>query len=65
MKQYNLVFEEYIQLIQEQGSLCFEKDGISYYILYQISQNGTISIPDGLDYIISNDNSSGYIVTAF
>jgi D-alanyl-D-alanine carboxypeptidase len=65
MQQCKLVFEEYIQLIQEQGSLYFEKDGINYYIFHQAPQNGAISVPDGLDYIISNDNSGGYIVTAF
>ena len=64
MKQYNLVFEEYMQLIQEQGSLYFEKDGVSYFILHQIPQNGTILVPDGFDYNISSDNTGGYIVTA-
>jgi len=65
MKQNNLVLEEYIQLIQEQGSLYFEKDGVTYYILYQVPQNGMIDLPDGLDFIISSDNTGGYIVTAW
>lgn len=65
MKQNNLVLEEYIQLIQEQGSLCFEKDSITYYISYQVPQNSMIYLPEGLDFLISNDNTGGYIVTAW
>jgi D-alanyl-D-alanine carboxypeptidase len=65
IKQNNIVLEEYIQLIQNQGGLRLEKDGITYHILHQVPQNGVINIPDGLDFIVSNDNTGGYIVTAW
>lgn len=61
----NLVFEEYIELIQEQGTLYFQIEGIDYYVLYQVPQNGTIYVPEGMDFIISRDNTGGYIVTAW
>ena len=65
MKQNNFVFEEYITFIQEQTFFYFEKDGITYYILHQVPQNGTINVPRDLNFMISNDNTGGYIVTAW
>jgi D-alanyl-D-alanine carboxypeptidase len=65
MRKNNLVFEEYVQLIQSRGSLTFSHGGITYFILHQISENGIIYLPEGLNYMVSNDNSGGYIVTAW
>lgn len=47
MKQNNLVFEEYIQLIQERGNLYYEIDGTPYYILHQVPEDDMIYVPDG------------------
>jgi NADPH-dependent curcumin reductase CurA len=65
IKQNNLIFEEYIQHIQEQVSLYLEKDDISYYIYHQTPLNGMINIPEVLEFTISNDNTGGYIITAW
>lgn len=65
MKQENLVLEEYLKLIQEQGSIYYEIDDTPYYILYQLPKDDMINVPKGLDYIISSDNMGGYIVTAW
>ena len=65
MRQNNLVLEEYIKLIQSYGSLSFEKNGVVYYVLHQVPQNGMINLPDKQNLIISSDNMGGYIVTAW
>jgi len=61
----NLVLEEYIELLQELGSITFEKNGVTYHILRQIPKDGIIYVPTGLEFTISSDNTGGYIVKAW
>jgi len=63
--QNNLCFEEYIQFLKDNGGYQVEYDGKTYYVLYQIPSNGIIYVPESQDYNISNDNTGGYIVTAW
>ena len=65
MYHHNLVLEEYLQLIQDSGSITFEKGGINYLILFQAAQNGMIGLPHEMDFMVSSDNAGGYIVTAW
>ena len=65
MRQNNLVLEEYIEMLQQQGGLSFDRNGITYYILHQVPQNGMIYVPDGLAFTISSDNLGGYIISAW
>ena len=65
MMQGGLVLEEYIEHIQNSGSFSFEKGGVTYYVLHQITIDGMINLPDKLDFKISSDNMGGYIVTAW
>ncbi|MDR0468623.1 MAG: M15 family metallopeptidase [Peptococcaceae bacterium] len=63
--QYDLCFEEYIQFLGENGGYCALLDGKSYFVLYQSPKDGMIYVPESMDYSISNDNTGGYIVTAW
>ena len=65
MKRKNMVLEEYIRHIQEQGSLSIEKNGIAYIIMFQKAENGMINLPKGMNFTVSRDNSKGYIITAW
>ena len=65
MKQNNLVLEEYIQLIRRMGSISFEKNNTKYLILFQEAEDGTIKLPYGMDFSVSSDNISGFIITAW
>ena len=65
MHEHNLVLEEYIRFLQENGSYTTTLDGITYYVLYETPQNGMISIPENMNFRISGDNTGGYIITAW
>jgi D-alanyl-D-alanine carboxypeptidase len=65
MQQHNLVLEEYIELIQHSGGFSFEMDGKTYHLSHQMPQGGMINVPTELEFIVSNDNMGGYIVTAW
>jgi len=62
---HNLVLEEYIKLIQNQGGISFEKNSIIYHVLHQLPQNDIIYVPDELDFTVSADNLGGYIITTW
>jgi len=65
MRQNNLVFEEYIELIQSLGGISFEFNGRTYHVMHQMPQNGMIYLPFDLAFTVSSDNIGGYIVTAW
>jgi len=65
MRRNGLVLEEYITLLQGHEHISFENDGTTYHILYQIPQNGMISVPYGMQLVISAANTGGYIVKAW
>ena len=70
MQEHNLCMEEYITLLQNNyasGDLLRvdAADGSSYTIYYlrAVEENATVSLPSGLPYTASGDNTGGYIVT--
>jgi len=65
MHRNNLVLEEYIQLIQDRGVINIRHGGITYYVAFQEVQDGMLHIPYGMNFAVSNDNSRGYIFTAW
>ena len=65
MMQNNLVLEEYIELIQNTGSLSFEMNGKTYHILYQTQNDGMIYLPSDLEFTVSSNNTGSFIVTTW
>jgi len=65
MRQNNLVLEEYIELIQNTGGFSFEMNGRLYHVLHQIPQEDMINVSVDLEFIVSNDNMGGFILTAW
>lgn len=61
----NLVLEEYVQLLQSQGGISFEKNAVAYQVLYLRPQNGILYVPTELEFSISSSNAGGYIVKAW
>ena len=64
-QQQNLCFEEYIQLLKENGGYRATLDGKTYSVLYQVPQNSIIYVPGHQNYYISGDNTGGFIITAW
>ena len=62
MKRNNFVLEEYLQYIRQHGHFYFNKNGVTYHVLYQVPYDGMIYVPDGPEFIVSKDNKGGYIV---
>ena len=60
-----LALEEYIELLQERGSLRIEVEGRTYYIYRQVPVGGQLNLPTDREFIVSSDNKGGYIITAW
>jgi D-alanyl-D-alanine carboxypeptidase len=60
-----LVLEEYIDFLKEIGDYSVTFGGKKYTVLYQKSQNDIIYVPNTPNFNISNDNTGGYIITAW
>jgi len=65
MYKNNLVFEEYIKLIKKEGSLSFTYSDVEYLLLFEQAVNGTLNVPEGFNFWISNVYSNNYIITAW
>jgi len=61
----NLCLEEYIQFLKDKGGYEITLDGKKYSVFYEKPQNGIINVPGGLSYEVSDDNTGGYIITAW
>lgn len=66
----DLCLEEYIELLKEyswDAPLCFEYESTEYRVFWVSSASlpENVYIPEGYQYNISSDNSSGVIVTCF
>jgi len=64
-RENNMCLEEYILFLKNSGGYETEYNGRDYIVLYERPENGLISIPEGMEYIVSGDNNGGYIVTAW
>ena len=64
-QQNNLCFEEYIEFLKSSGGYGATLDGKKYSVLYEMPKNGIIYVPKGQNYNVSDDNTGGYIVTAW
>jgi len=66
MRRNNLVLEEYIELLQQEGGVSFVMNSVAVQLLYLRPENGIIYVPAGLDHItVSSSNAGGYIVKAW
>ena len=63
--QDDLCLEEYIQFLKDSGGYQVALDGKEYTVVYQVSQDGLLYMPERGDYTVTSDNSGGYIVTAW
>lgn len=63
--QHQLCLEEYVAFLKSSGGYTVTLDGKDYTIAYETPQNGTIYVPEGQNYNVSDDNTGGYIVTAW
>jgi D-alanyl-D-alanine carboxypeptidase len=64
-EQKNLCLEEYIEFLKDSGGYSASYNGKTYTVLYAKPKNGTIYVPKDMTYTVSNDNTGGYIVTAW
>lgn len=62
---HNLSFEEYIQFLKYSGGYEAAYGGTTYWVSYQTGGDGRINLSNGLSYSVSDDNTGGYIVTAW
>jgi len=62
MNRHDLVLEEYIQYIREQGQISIQKGGNTYYVFHQVPQDGIIYVPEETNFLVSGDNKGGYII---
>lgn len=60
-----IVLEEYIDLLHERESLRVNIDGTIYYIYWQMPVDGQLNLPTDREFIVSSDNTGGYIITAW
>ena len=65
MRQNNLLLEEYIELLQNNGKVTFERDGRTYYVFHQNPHNGLLYLPEALQYSVSGDNVGDFVITAW
>ena len=63
--EHGLCFEEYIQFLRDSGGYTLTLDGETYSVFYETPQNGIIDLPADGVFNISDDNTGGYIVTAW
>lgn len=61
----NLCLEEYIQFLKDNGGYEITFDNIKYSVFYETPKDGRIEVPEDLSYEVSDDNTGGYIVTAW
>jgi len=62
---HNLCMEQYIQFLKDSGGYEITLDGRKYSIFYEKSQNAIMKATAGLYYEVSDDNTGGFIVTAW
>jgi len=62
MTAYDLVLEEYIQLLQQESELTVRLNGVTYTVRH-VSADETIVIPEMYSFTASLDNTGGIIVT--
>ena len=60
-----LCYEEYISFLKSRGGYTATLDGKTYSVLYETPENGIIYVPEGRNYSVSDDNTGGYIITAW
>lgn len=66
MYENKLCLEEYIDTLQDSGTITIDSSDGKYEVIYAKSDDdgkAEISIPKGCDYTVSGDNTGGYIVT--
>jgi len=59
----NMVLEEYLARLEEQGSIAVRLDGVTYHIMYQQLVDGSLYVPLDLPFNVSASNRGGYVVT--
>jgi D-alanyl-D-alanine carboxypeptidase len=62
---YNLTLEEYIGWLKENGGYIATWEGVTFFVSYERAENGTVYVPDSKPFIVSGDNTGGYIITAW
>jgi len=65
MWHYEIVLEEYLQLLRERGSLTIESSGRTYEVAYDPAIDGIVYLPSGMNFALSSDNRGGYVITAW
>jgi len=65
MWRYDLTLEEYLQRLATEGIIEVVHGERRYEIRYFDDSYGTVYVPEGRDFLLSNNNSGGYIVTAW
>jgi len=65
IQENNIVLEEYINFLKEHEGFIAKKFDREYIVLYQVPIDGTLNIPKTQYYNVSNDNTGGYIITAW
>jgi len=58
-----LSYEEYIRFLKDSGGYRTTVGGTTYSVLYQVPRDGIIFVPEGREYLVSGDNTGGYVVT--
>ena len=66
MHERNLVLEEYLSLLEEEKTIDYTVNDVTYNIqYYSMKETKTITLPDDDYYQISGDNKNGVIVTSY
>ena len=65
MRINDMVLEEYLEYLEEQGGFTAVLDGVTYHVLYKQVSTGYILIPVEMEFTMSTSNRGGYVITAW
>ena len=64
MHAHDMVLEQYLEYLEQNGGFTAILDGVRYHVLYQRPVDGGLYVPYDLDFTISTNNRGGYVITA-